>query len=141
MGEPVRVLDLARNLITLSGLVPNRDIEITFIGLRPGEKLYEELLTAEEGISTTRHQKVFRVRANGDLPEGFQKRLAMLKVTSESNDRPQVRALLREFGWQISEFATTHTNGDDANGHDAGAPISQGNGISVTSPAQSAPTT
>ncbi|MCX7016379.1 MAG: polysaccharide biosynthesis protein, partial [Candidatus Sumerlaeota bacterium] len=59
MGQPVRVLDLARNLITLSGREPDVDIPIQFIGLRPGEKLYEELLTSAEGVQATGVGKVF----------------------------------------------------------------------------------
>jgi FlaA1/EpsC-like NDP-sugar epimerase len=59
MGEPVKIVDLARDLITLSGLVPEKDIEIRFSGLRPGEKLFEELSTAEEQAEKTRHPKIF----------------------------------------------------------------------------------
>ncbi|MCU0695128.1 MAG: polysaccharide biosynthesis protein [Myxococcaceae bacterium] len=59
MGEPVKIVDLARDLIRLSGLVPEKDIEIKFSGLRPGEKLFEELSTAEEMAEKTRHPKVF----------------------------------------------------------------------------------
>jgi FlaA1/EpsC-like NDP-sugar epimerase len=59
MGQPVKIYDLARNLIKLSGYKPDEDIEIVFTGLRPGEKLYEELLLEEEGLSTTRHNKIF----------------------------------------------------------------------------------
>ena len=53
MGEPVKILDLAKRVITLSGYVPNRDIDISYSGLRPGEKLYEELLMSEEGLERT----------------------------------------------------------------------------------------
>ncbi|WP_212903481.1 polysaccharide biosynthesis protein [Clostridium polyendosporum] len=59
MGEPVKIYDLACELIRLSGYEPNKDIEIKFTGLRPGEKLYEELLMAEEGLKETRHEKIF----------------------------------------------------------------------------------
>ncbi|WP_418792204.1 polysaccharide biosynthesis protein [Phosphitispora sp. TUW77] len=59
MGQPVKIDDLARDLIRLSGLEPDRDIEITYTGIRPGEKLYEEILTNEEGISATRNDRIF----------------------------------------------------------------------------------
>ena len=59
MGEPVRIADLARDLISLSGLEPDVDIKIEYSGLRPGEKLYEELLMAEEGLEKTAHSKIF----------------------------------------------------------------------------------
>jgi len=59
MGEPVKIYDLAISLIKLSGLEPNVDIKIETVGLRPGEKLYEELLMAEEGLITTKHKKIF----------------------------------------------------------------------------------
>ncbi len=59
MGEPVKIYDLAENLIKLSGLVPHKDIKLKVIGLRPGEKLYEELLMAEEGLIDTSHSKIF----------------------------------------------------------------------------------
>jgi len=59
MGESVKILDLARDLIKLSGFEPDEDIKIEFTGLRPGEKLYEELLLAEEGIENTRHKSIY----------------------------------------------------------------------------------
>ena len=59
MGEPVRIYDLAVSLIKLSGYEPGVDIQIEVTGLRPGEKLYEELLMAEEGLSSTKHNKIF----------------------------------------------------------------------------------
>ena len=68
MGEPVRIVDLARDLIRLSGLEPGRDIEICYTGLRPGEKLFEELFGADEVYGRTQHEKIFVYRnghANG----------------------------------------------------------------------------
>ena len=59
MGQPVKIVDMACDLIKLSGLVPYKDIKIEFSGLRPGEKLFEELLTAEEGTTSTKHEKIY----------------------------------------------------------------------------------
>lgn len=61
MGQPVKILDLAENMIRLSGYEPYEDIDIKFIGLRPGEKLFEELLLNEEGIMRTKNEKIFVV--------------------------------------------------------------------------------
>lgn len=69
MGKPVRILDLASDLIRLSGFVPGVDIKIEFTGIRPGEKLFEELLTAEEGTQATIHQRIFVARCQG-VPRG-----------------------------------------------------------------------
>lgn len=62
MGEPVKIVDLARDMIKLSGLEPEKDIQIEFTGIRPGEKLFEELLTAEEGSTATEHKRIFTAR-------------------------------------------------------------------------------
>ena len=59
MGEPIKILDLACNLIELTGLTPHKDIKIEYTGLRPGEKLFEEILSAEEGSAATKHEKIF----------------------------------------------------------------------------------
>jgi len=59
MGEPVKIVDLAREMIKLSGLEPDKDIKIKFTGIRPGEKLFEELLTTEEGAASTKHKRIF----------------------------------------------------------------------------------
>ncbi len=64
MGKPVKIVDLAKDLIKLSGFEPDVDIPIKFTGIRPGEKLYEELLTAEEGTSHTRHSRIFVAKPN-----------------------------------------------------------------------------
>ena len=60
MGDPVKINDMACDLIRLHGHVPNQDIRIVYTGLRPGEKLYEELLTSEEGTTSTKHKKIYK---------------------------------------------------------------------------------
>lgn len=62
MGEPVKIVELAKNLIKLSGFEPDVDIKIEFTGIRPGEKLFEELLTAEEGSTSTKHSRIYVAR-------------------------------------------------------------------------------
>jgi FlaA1/EpsC-like NDP-sugar epimerase len=69
MGEPVKIVDLARNLILLSGLKPDEDIKIEFTGMRPGEKLYEELSTMLEDTAPTAHEKI-RIYIGNGMPEG-----------------------------------------------------------------------
>lgn len=64
MGKPVKIVDLARDLIKLSGFDPEVDMPIKFTGIRPGEKLYEELLTEEEGTSHTKHTRIFVAKPN-----------------------------------------------------------------------------
>ena len=75
MGEPVKILDLAEDLIRLAGLEVGKDIEIKFTGIRPGEKLYEELLTASEGITATKNKKIFIAK-----PEEVNEEELMLQV-------------------------------------------------------------
>lgn len=76
MGKPVKINDMAEDLIRLHGLTPGRDIKIVYTGLRPGEKLYEELLTSEEGTTSTKHKKIFKARIQpldeADLKQSLQ---------------------------------------------------------------------
>ena len=76
MGKPVKINDMAEDLIRLHGLIPGRDIKIVYTGLRPGEKLYEELLTSEEGTTSTKHKKIFKARIQpldeADLKQSLQ---------------------------------------------------------------------
>ncbi len=62
MGEPIKIVDLVRDLILLNNLVPDKDIKIKYTGIREGEKLFEEVLTAEEGVVATTHEKIFKAR-------------------------------------------------------------------------------
>ncbi len=66
MGTPIKIIDMARDLIRLSGFKPDVDIEIKFIGLRPGEKLHEELITEGEGIIPSAHEKIFVLKGKND---------------------------------------------------------------------------
>jgi FlaA1/EpsC-like NDP-sugar epimerase len=80
MGEPVKIVTLAENLVRLNNMEPYKDIEIVFTGLRPGEKLFEELLTAEEGTEATNHSKIYIAKQNSHLsPETLQKAVNKLK--------------------------------------------------------------
>lgn len=83
MGKPVKIRDMAYDLIQLHGLQPDKDIKLVYTGLRPGEKLYEELLTSEEGTTSTRHEKIFKARIN---PLDAEELRRDLKILAESRD-------------------------------------------------------
>ncbi len=111
MGDPVKIVDLAKTMIKLSGFEPYRDIDISFTGMRPGEKLYEELLSAEEGVNATFHKRIFIARPNGlhaQLIEDTMKRFdeSKLPVTREETIR-----LLQSF---IPDFRKTNGNTDES---------------------------
>ena len=94
MGEPVEILKLAEEMIRLSGLEPYKDIEIRETGLRPGEKLWEELLMKNEDLSRTENEKIF-VEKDTPLSRGeLAEILGILKEATETNDDDQVREAL-----------------------------------------------
>ena len=95
MGEPVRIVDLARDLILLSGLEPGVDIDIEFSGARAGEKLFEELLTSEEGVEASPHSKIFVARKAPLDREAFEAGLAALISAAEAQDEAGVRSAFR----------------------------------------------
>jgi FlaA1/EpsC-like NDP-sugar epimerase len=94
MGEPVRIYDLARDLIHLSGYEVGKDIEIEVTGLRPGEKLYEELLMDEEGIGKTGNKKIFIGKVNGITMQSLQMDLDALRRVAESENHDLVDTML-----------------------------------------------
>lgn len=94
MGEPVRILDLARNMIKLSGL-KEEDIEIVFTGMRPGEKLYEELLVNTEGTRPTEHPQVFAARSpNPPDPRWWLEVVDSLRLAVAKHADAEVRDVL-----------------------------------------------
>ncbi|MGM9562204.1 MAG: polysaccharide biosynthesis protein, partial [Phascolarctobacterium sp.] len=96
MGQPIKIYDLAVNMIKLSGLEPFRDIDIIETGLRPGEKLYEELLVKSETLQTTDNKLVFIEKDEPIGMEDLQQRLAMLRTAIYSNDDERVREVMHE---------------------------------------------
>ncbi len=94
MGDPVKILDMAKDLIRLSGLEPDKDIKIEFTGIREGEKLYEELLTAEEGISMTQYEKIMVAKKSG-LPKDFSKKLDDLFMVAEEGDKFAIKEMIQ----------------------------------------------
>lgn len=97
MGEQVRIVDLARNLILLSGLKPERDIEIHYTGVRPGEKLYEELNLDHENLVATSHPKILSyVSPVESDPEMIKTSLQQLHIYFEERDLASLLGLMRE---------------------------------------------
>lgn len=94
MGEPVRIVDLARNLIRLSGYIPDEDIEILYTGLRPGEKLYEELLLNEEGLQDTQN-KMIHIGKPIEIEHNFEEKLKKLQIACYE-DVDDIKELVEE---------------------------------------------
>lgn len=106
MGKPVKIYDLAVNLIKLSGLTPYEDIEIKITGLRPGEKLYEELLMGEEGLTKTSHNKIFVAKpGNFELEDIKRKINELVKVANTKN--------IIEIKRKLKEIVPTYSGDND----------------------------
>ena len=96
MGEPVRIVDLATELIKLSGLRPGADIDITFTGIRPGEKLFEELSTKGEDMVPTEHEKIFVWQHRLSDPAELKRTLKKLQAVVLSDSNGDIVRMLRE---------------------------------------------
>jgi FlaA1/EpsC-like NDP-sugar epimerase len=117
MGEPIKILDLAEELIRLSGLRPYEDIDITFTGLRPGEKLFEELLLAGEDVTSTAHDKIFMARSNpidsAELVRWIEEISRLLHVMDSGTFVSMLKRIVPEYGVQPpgpAEAVKTTTN-------------------------------
>jgi FlaA1/EpsC-like NDP-sugar epimerase len=96
MGQPIRILDLASNLILLSGLRPDKDIKIVFSGIRPGEKLYEELAHQDEEMQPTFHPKI-KIFANHGLPaQDTLERVERLRSLCADRNSPDIILELKD---------------------------------------------
>jgi len=96
MGDPVKIINLAENLIRLNNMEPYKDIDIVFTGLRPGEKLFEELLTAEEGTEATTHSKIYIARESSNIGQNtLQKALDELKESL--NNSASIKEVLKRY--------------------------------------------
>jgi FlaA1/EpsC-like NDP-sugar epimerase len=105
MGEPVKIVDLARNLILLSGLRPDEDIKIEFSGMRPGEKLHEELSTLLEDTVPSSHEKI-RIFVGNGMPEGDMLTwLECLREICETRDAGRLVVALKEIVLDYSPSA------------------------------------
>ncbi|MDO5478555.1 MAG: nucleoside-diphosphate sugar epimerase/dehydratase, partial [Clostridia bacterium] len=96
MGSPVRIYDLAENLIRLSGYTPNVDIPIEVTGLRPGEKLYEELLMSEEGLTDTIHKKIFIGKPFDITVEEVEKKISILAEAVKTADSDIIKEAIHQ---------------------------------------------
>jgi len=110
MGKPVRIVDLAKDLIRLSGLEPDKDIKIVFSGVRPGEKLFEELLTTEEGATGTKHERIYVGKPSHTPYEDIKRMIQQfeyLVLKKETSPPEEVRKVLAQ--WVKTYKTTDHS--------------------------------
>ena len=111
MGKPIKILDLAESMIKLSGYEPYKDIDIIETGLRPGEKLYEELLVKTETLTKTKNSLIFIEKDTPISPEEIERRLTLLRNAVEAGDDEAAREALRE---AVDTFKTPEEVNADA---------------------------
>ena len=96
MGEPIKIVDLAREMIKLSGFKPDEDMPIVFTGIRPGEKLFEEILTSKEGTVATKNDKIFIAKLSGVDEGSLNDGLGKLKNIMYNANGPEIKLVLKE---------------------------------------------
>ena len=106
MGEPVKIMDLAKKMISLSGLVLGQDVEIKVTGLRPGEKLFEELMTAEEGTEKTSHKKIAKAILQDEDPDILYRQIETLRSLKDEN------AIIGQLKTMIPTYTPNHFKAD-----------------------------
>ena len=122
MGEPVKIVTLARNLIRLSGYEPDVDIPIVYTGLRPGEKMFEECLKEEEGLQKTGHDKIYIGKPFFDSYDQLQKLLDILRnaVKTEDNDtvKSAVKTVVPTYNPELNKKGSGHSDIKSLNGQE-----------------------
>jgi FlaA1/EpsC-like NDP-sugar epimerase len=109
MGEPLKIVDLANEIIRLSGYTPGRDIEIVYTGIRPGEKLYEEILTTEEAAIATMHKKIFVSKEAQPDPHMLLEEISAIEGTYRTMRQQEIAKKLEELvhtEWEAMTGAT-----------------------------------
>lgn len=108
MGRPIRIYDLARKMILLAGMEPDKDIDIVFTGLRDGEKLYEELLNDSENTLLTHHPKILKAKVAEypyeEVVKNLDTLLSLLKEHNELNMVAMMKEMVPEFKSNYSKF-------------------------------------
>lgn len=135
MGEPIKIVDLAKDLIGLSGLRPDVDIEISYSGIRPGEKLFEELSIDSENTTTTKHSKIFIGRIAPQQWSTVSKLIAELKRRALAGSRDEIKNALKTL---VPEFSFKESVALTSEQDDSAAKASDPNAIPQVPPPSSA---
>jgi FlaA1/EpsC-like NDP-sugar epimerase len=96
MGKSIKILDLAKAMIEASGLIPDKDIAIVFCGKRPGEKMFEEILTAEEGVISTPNQRIFIANLSSVDARALQENLSLLSNKLHGLEKEEIIKILKK---------------------------------------------
>jgi len=109
MGKPVNISDMAKDLIRFSGFEPDGDIKIKYIGLRPGEKLYEELITEDEFVVPTSHAKIMVLNSENSNLEKLNPFLNELKqFTADQQDKEEIKRMLKKIVPEYQQNDSSH---------------------------------